>query len=761
MGNPDRGSVWNATSGDAVSDLWGSNAGSQGGPVTGNLNNTFTPVVAFSPSLGPGGARVAWNDGSEITVGDLESARLPLRLSVGGKDVNDARFGCSGTCLVVAPSGSSVAKFDLGNRSDFSGATTVINPDGTRVATGGVGESVEIWDPGGKKVSTLPDTSQTVPLAFDQTGTRILTLGKAVKVWNVATGQPIVTVATNESVSAASLSPDGTRIVTAGQGVKLWDAASGQQISQLGNEGEGISTVPFSPDGRLINTGTADVLTVWDAVSGRRIHALSAKGEANSGADFSPDGAHLLTVGNDRAVNVWDFQSDKSVTLDTQDPTTNQAWFLPGGSRVITTGDDGKPTVWDTAAGKKILTLPEPIGSMSPASFSPDGRYLLGVAKGLATMWDLATGQKVHTAEAYGGVLSAVFSPDGRRVAVIGESAVTVLDAPTWTGVGPPLQLAHVQDSLESTDSYVVAFTADGKKLETSLVGSAEIWDLEFQSPSGPKQVIPRSTLSAFSPDGTSLATADGPTATVYEILSSKQRFALPSSGAAQEQAPSNLVALSWGPKGLLATASKSGTVTVWDLSNGTPRSRQRSLPAGGSQAGLAFSADGRLLAMAEGTHVEVWDHNKDKVVWGTDGKAVLTGVAMSPDGKLLATTDRSGSVVVWDRKKRRQMHSYPAYAGHLTSVSFGFGPHSHYLAALGDGGLVVWDSDSQTEWLRFTEPARSFAFSPDGGTLAIAWQGTTRLLDLDLDNVKAMAKEPSHKPTTAQCLQYVGTPQC
>ena len=60
-------------------------------------------------------------------------------------------------------------------------------------------------------------------------------------------------------VNAVAFSPDGRLLATgsADQTARIWDAASGQERTRLAH-GEGVAAVAFSPDGRLLATGSAD-----------------------------------------------------------------------------------------------------------------------------------------------------------------------------------------------------------------------------------------------------------------------------------------------------------------------------------------------------------------------------------------------------------------------------------------------------------------------------------------------------------------------
>jgi WD40 repeat protein len=83
----------------------------------------------------------------------------------------------------------------------------------------------------------------------------------AVKVWNVATGEVVLTFAGHsDQVFDVTWSPDGTRIVSSDETgiVRVWDAASGQEVLSFEAPAT-VLGVNWSPNGdAVIATGYFD-----------------------------------------------------------------------------------------------------------------------------------------------------------------------------------------------------------------------------------------------------------------------------------------------------------------------------------------------------------------------------------------------------------------------------------------------------------------------------------------------------------------------
>jgi len=107
---------------------------------------------------------------------------------------------------------------------------------------------------------------------------------------------------------------------------------------------------------------------------------------------------------------------------------------------------------------------------------------------------------------------------------------------------------------------------------------------------------------------------------------------------------------------GTLVTGSAGRKIHVWEVASGREK---KTLGEVGGISSLALSPDGRLLATTEFWHrvIRLWDLEEGKELQPLQGhETMVWQVAFSPDGELLGSVSSDQRVLLWQIQSRRPL---------------------------------------------------------------------------------------------------------
>ena len=464
-------------------------------------------------------------------------------------------------------------------------------------------------------------------------------------------------------------------------------------------------TLAFSPDERLLATGSLDgTIKLWEVESGALLWT-GWQADLVEGLAFAPDGQRLASGGDDATIRLWDVQTGAQIeTIAAHGAVQSVAWSSDG-THLAGGCPDGRIQVWELQATQPatcVQTLEGHTNWVLGLVFAPDGAQLASASwDQTVRIWDVESGRCLHTLEGHTDhVFTVAWSPDGRTVASGGfDDTIWLWDVERG---GYRMVMRGHTDRV-----YNIAFTPDSRLL---LSGSEDrtlrVWDVE----SGHcVRIIQGHAVTlydvAWNTDGTQLACAGSDSlVTIWDV--------------ADQVPPRVLRGHSWAAFGVawspdsqwLVSSGWDNAIRLWNPIMGACEQIFRDPDHFDTVfCGIAWSPDGQLLACGSYQHgVQVWDMTAHSRIWV--GRAHLTTVrcvAWSPDGTRLASSGDDGTICLWRAADGTLLQTLQEHSGNVTTVAWS--PNGTWLASGGGGRstgeLFLWNTGNGKRVRTFEGP--------------------------------------------------------
>ncbi len=511
-------------------------------------------------------------------------------------------------------------------------------------------------------------------------------------------------------IFSAALSPDGSTLATSSQDntIRLWETASGTELRQTPildeaqlEQGKWLryditAQLAFSPAEQMLAVAMPIVakpeysIRLWETPSGKELRRLGHHDDKIQSLAFSKDGRYLVSGGRDKKVRVWETQFGQSMAVYSHRGHTG--WiecvaFSPDYQTVVSGSQDQTVRIWHLPAGGQLHPRVANKQRIRGASLSPDGKWFATGGRDGVRIWEAKTGRSLSVTYPPKSVDCVAFSPDGRSlVSGSGEHGIRLWELKEWNDrvfLKEPRRLQGY-----NVPAVDVAFSPDGTRLVSGGGDSdrtVRLWDVASRKEIRQWTTGPDSAEDvAFSSDGRRVAALCGDDALriwnteTGHLVQQIDKDRLTFRGAH---------CIAFSPDSRTLVTGGKGENCVFRDGRRLPPPSSITVPSAIRFWDVATGEMIRELSRDPRTLLEPGEQEGSHCV----GREVHA-IAISPDGRLLASAEKDLRVLLFDIESARLLADFKGHESHVTALEFS-SDGTRLVSTCGDDlTALVWD---------------------------------------------------------------------
>lgn len=612
--------------------------------------------------------------------------------------------------------------------------SVAFSPNGEIVASGSDDKKVRLWNKDGKPILIIPAHDDEITSVVFSPDGQVIASGSddgTVKTWNLKGDLIQLFEKDPKFIKEDKVQIDGKLL---SKPKRACNKASDDNVGHA----DKVLSIAFSPDGKKLASASCDTtVKLWN-LDGKLLQTFNGHNERVNSVVFNPNGQSLASGSLDNNVIIWNLNGRISKKL--KGTNVNSVAFSPNGEILVAGNEDGRIQAWKVSENKiellSIITGHD--GAVRSLSFSPNEAILISSSKDKTIkIWDLERKKKnndnsplfrlINTIEGHSEeIKKVVFNHDGKIIA----SASTDWEVRLWNTESNFFKI-HKDFPVQHQKLYKqVNFISDRKIITfDSIQRTIETWDLDYNRLNSFVIDTDRIADLEFSPDKKKIVFTglDG-AIRILDLNTKKLQIV-----SGHNKQVTNLAVSQNGE--MIASYSRDNSLKIWNW-EGKLLQNVNACKINDINK-MAFSPDGKKIAMSENTTLMIWDLNDheckymkkfnnhkgkiDSITFSLDGKIIATGsrdntikirdlnkdedslpktllghnkaitsLAFSPDGKVLVSGSRDNLAKVWSTKDGSLIHNLPGHTNFVNSVTFS--PDGENIISSGDDGfLKLW----------------------------------------------------------------------